>query len=129
MYILKNRKYRIISEQRIFAGVWNVLKISTFEVALLIVTLYMLGKGKEFSRTVFIVFYVLEVVFDWIVRYWYKEYFNTKHKGNGTSQKLLLITTSDKVTDILKSMNENYIKQSFKRKSGLHDCSILTQTK
>lgn len=99
--------YKDMSHRGHYREFRNVLKISTFEVALLIVSLYMLGKGKEFSRTVFIVFYLLEIVFDWIVRYWYKEYFNTKHKGNGTSQKLLVITTSDKIGAILKSMNEN----------------------
>lgn len=107
--------YKDMSRRGNYREFRSILKINTFQIALLIVVLYMLGKGNALSRTVFILLYILEILFDIIARYSYKMYFANHHDSGAISQRLLVISTFDKAESILKKMelNEDWFYEVF----------------
>lgn len=82
---------------------FNILKYDSVLAVVLTFVLYLTKNSSQFSRSVFVVTLVLNVVIGFLLRLWVKQYlrkYYANHRGS-----VMLITTHDRAKDVISKFN------------------------
>ncbi|HWT76049.1 MAG TPA: sugar transferase [Mobilitalea sp.] len=85
-----------------------VIKINTLLAVALIVVMFIFQQGSTYSRLYFFLFFMLNVLITYIFRQYFKVLLLEVYKKSQASFKVMIITTSDQVSNVLhRFKNEN----------------------
>lgn len=92
----------------LFEEVIVVIKINSLLAVSLTVAMYIFQEGASYSRLFFCLFFFFNILITYILRQYYKVLLLTVYKKSKSSYKIMIVSTSDKIKDVLKSFhNEN----------------------
>ncbi len=82
---------------------FNILKYDSVLAVVLTFVLYLTKNSSQFSRSVFVVTLVLNVVIGFVLRLWVKKYLRSYYANHRSS--VMLITTHDRAKDVITRFN------------------------
>lgn len=84
-----------------------VLKYNLCLVLVLTFLLFITQNAQDFSRLVFVYFFIFNTLLTYIGHILLKRYLDTFYRKSSASSKCLIITTSDAIEEVLKQFREN----------------------
>jgi len=87
---------------------FSILKDQFKLLAVLVIYLYVTKQGGDYSRLFVGIFLIINYLVTYVLRSYLKVYMLAYYKKSTSSNKVLLITTSDRATDIIRKIRQEH---------------------
>lgn len=92
-----------------WAEMVDIVKGVTGFIAVLIISVFCVKRSSQFSRMVVLYFYILSILLMWVFRCLYKWYMTQVLKRSFYTKRLVIVTMSDQVEEILEKIHSECI--------------------